>query len=147
MNKANLPSFVRTLGDPHLGKKFTTGVPVHRRGDREKLVAETFQNSFKNLDEIKLHICVGDLFDKFRVPEEVILFAAQTYRNAAEYNPDTQFIVLRGNHDASRDTDFKSSFDVFTALVGSVENIFVVDNLVGLVSLEEETEFARGRLG
>lgn len=138
MTNMKLPPFLRLLGDPHLGRKFTNGVPIHRRGDREEMVKETFQQSFENLPGIKLHVCVGDLFDKFRVPEEVILFAAQVYLDAARKHPEIEFVVLRGNHDASRDQELKSSFDVFTALVDGQENILVVDWVVDALDIEGE---------
>ena len=71
-----LPSFVQTLGDPHLARKFNTGVPTHRKGEREEMVKDTFAG-IVNAPGYKLHVCMGDLFDKFRVPEEDILFAVR----------------------------------------------------------------------
>lgn len=120
-----LPSFVQTLGDPHLARKFNTGVPLHRKGEREEMVKDMFAGTV-NAVGYDLHICVGDLFDKFRVPEEDILFAADVYRLAARSYPTRQFVIIRGNHDASRDTQLKSSFDVFTQLVANIPNIHVV---------------------
>jgi len=29
---------VQVLGDQHFGRKFTNGVPIHRRGEREKMM-------------------------------------------------------------------------------------------------------------
>jgi len=127
MNKT-LPAFVQTLGDPHLAKTFKTGVPVHRLGEREAEVLEDFKNNLVPLEGVKLHVCMGDLFDKFRVPEEIILFTAEAYKVAATKNPDVKFVVIRGNHDASRDTTLKSSFDVFAEIVSSVTNITIVAN-------------------
>lgn len=134
-----LPPFLRLLGDPHLGRKFTAGVPPYRRGEREHSVERSFKLSLSALKGVRLHVCVGDLFDKFRVPEEIILMAAQAYRDAAEIYPDCTFVVLRGNHDASRDTDHKSSFDVFEALMSGIPNVKVVSEKP--VSLEVEKEW------
>lgn len=114
------------LGDPHLGRKFETGVPLHRRGEREHMQRSRFIASLMNT-EADLHVCVGDLFDKFVVPPEVLLFAAGTYMEAAAKNPNTTYIVIRGNHDVSRNADKASSWDIFVAMVDSHPNIVAVD--------------------
>lgn len=115
---------VEALGDPHLGKKFMNGVPLHRRGEREALVWQDFRASLAKACDV--HVTMGDLFDKPVVPFSVILDAAMGYRTAATTHPDTLYVVLMGNHDGSRDADFRSAFDVFTALVRGVPNIKVV---------------------
>jgi DNA repair exonuclease SbcCD nuclease subunit len=119
---------VQTLGDPHLGKTFKTGVPVHRLGEREGLVQADFRANLVPRTGVTLHVCMGDLFDKFRVPEEIILFAANAYKEAAFKYPDVLYVIIRGNHDASRDVTLKSSFDVFSEIVSSLENIRVVSD-------------------
>lgn len=121
---------VTLLGDPHLGRKFSTGVPLERRGEREKSVWEDFAKSLDTDREV--HVCLGDLFDSFLVPPEVVLQASDLYIEAATSNPQTTYFVLRGNHDASRDTDKASSFDLFTRLVEGHTNIYVVDQHVVL---------------
>lgn len=116
-----------TLGDPHLGRKFRTGVPLHRIGDREKLVWKEFENSLMTPGDADHHICMGDLFDKFVVAPEVVLRAAATYRRAAEENWKVKYWVIRGNHDSQRDSSKASSFDIFTQLVKDMENVIVVN--------------------
>lgn len=117
-----------TMGDPHLGKRFRTGVPLHRVGEREEMVWEDFRRSLTDVDT-PLHICMGDLFDKFSAPAEVVLRAYWIYLAAAEGAPATDFIILRGNHDVSRDTTRGSSFDLFTELVRSIPNVQVIDHV------------------
>ena len=116
------------LGDPHLGRSFVNGVPLHRRGDREKMVWEDFEKSLRLAREklVRLHVCMGDLFDRFTVPLEVILRAALAYSAAAASSPETVFVIIGGNHDASRDADRASAFAVFRHLVERHFNIFVV---------------------
>jgi DNA repair exonuclease SbcCD nuclease subunit len=126
------------LGDVHLGKRFIEGVPLERRGEREVMVWDQFHRDLRahNGD---FHIQVGDLFDTFDVPNDVVLRAASMYISAAEHLAGCQFYVLRGNHDASR-SDFKaSSFEVFKRLVSHQINIMVVDE--PYVSLENEFGF------
>lgn len=124
---SKLPSDVAVLGDPHLGRRFKTGVPLHRAGERERLHLAEFSERLA-ASEARLHVNMGDLFDRFIVPPEIVLFAAECYREVAAANPATTFILLRGNHDVSRDTARRSSFDLFTCLVREIPNIIVVDS-------------------
>lgn len=117
---------VKLLGDPHLGKSFKTGVPLHRLGERECLVMEQFQEELNDVEDASYHVCMGDLFDKYIVAPEIVLFAYQCYVKAASKNPNTTYIILLGNHDASRDQERASSFDLFAALVAPIRNIEVV---------------------
>jgi len=134
------PKGVQLLGDPHLGKKFNSHVPRERLGEREEMVRKQFLEELEPIDDtITDHICMGDLFDKFRVPEEVILFAAQAYRDAAARNPNIEYYIIRGNHDASRDSSFKSSFDVFEALLEDVDGVNVIsEEPLHVISLGQE---------
>lgn len=114
------------LGDTHLGRKFRTGVPLDRLGDREAMVWAQFEDELLTSPKQAIHIHMGDLFDKFVVPPEVVIDAAAIYKKAAKTYPDTTFVILEGNHDVSRDTLRRSSFDLFTALVAGAPNIMVV---------------------
>lgn len=115
------------LGDPHLGRIFKTGVPLHRLGDRDKYQFETFKQSL-NLVTKPLHVCLGDLFDKFRVSNEIVLATAEAYIQAALNNKQTTYIVLQGNHDSSKDNEKVSSFQIFKRMVSYVPNIRVLDS-------------------
>lgn len=116
------------VGDPHLGRSFINGVPLHRRGDREKLVWKDFLDALHGTDRgVDYHICLGDLFDKWIVPFDLILDTAAEYRKAAKERPATLFCILKGNHDWMRDLQRRSAFDVFAALVAGVPNIQIVD--------------------
>lgn len=118
---------LKVLGDPHLGRKFINGVPLHRRGDREIMQKLDFEQSLLNLnDDVEYHINVGDLFDKTYVSYNTILFAVETYVRASTNRPDVSFIVNRGNHDASRDSDKASAYDVFSACLGGIDNIHIL---------------------
>lgn len=116
---------IELLGDPHLGRSFVHGVPLHRRGDREKMVWAQFEKSLSETTA-EIHVCMGDLFDKAYVSYDVIVRAALAYMKAAEEKPDTTFVVLKGNHDWVRDLDKVSAFDIFTHIVDHIPNIFIV---------------------
>ena len=116
---------IKILPDPHIGRKFVTGVPLHRLGEREKSQQIAFQMSLSEGDE-KYHVCVGDIFDKSVVPNHVLMRVFETYADAAEARPDRHFFLLRGNHDASRDASKVSSFDVLALLLEHMENITII---------------------
>lgn len=115
------------MGDPHLGRRFITGVPLHRRGEREQRIWADFEASLMNVDGAAVHVCMGDLFDKAVVPLDVILRAARAYQHASERNPNTYYVVLRGNHDAGGDDDQVTAFTMFRALVGHISNVRIVE--------------------
>lgn len=117
---------VECLGDPHLGKRFNAGVPLHRKGEREKIVWEDFCENIIGT-KANLHVCMGDLFDNFIVDPTTMLMAAAAYKAGVHNNPNTKYVILMGNHDMSRDVSKISSFGVFKELVSSFSNIFVVD--------------------
>lgn len=105
---------INFIGDPHLGKKFNN-VPLHRKGEREKLQFEEFK---KQLDiQCDVNIMVGDLFDVFDIPNELLLEVVNAIRQAKRNNPETMFIMMSGNHDISRDSSIKSSFHVLKEIL------------------------------
>jgi DNA repair exonuclease SbcCD nuclease subunit len=116
---------IEFLGDAHLGKTFIHGVPLHRRGDREKMVWADFERSMWDASA-DFHINLGDLLDRPVVPYDVIMRAARIYVRAAEHHPETQFLILQGNHDVSRDLERVSAFDVFAEIVWGMPNVRVV---------------------
>ena len=106
----------KLIGDPHLGRVFKTGVPTHRLGDRERLVEEQFYAEISDRTSVPV-IIMGDLFDKYSVPERLVLWAADKLNEAAEWK---KIYVLRGNHDLSRDEEKRGSFDVLEKLCPNV---------------------------
>jgi DNA repair exonuclease SbcCD nuclease subunit len=106
----------KLIGDPHLGRVFRTGVPVHRLGEREADVLLDFNLRVLTVDDVPI-IIMGDLFDKYSVPENLVLDVAETLNKAAGWKP---IYVLRGNHDSSRDSVRKGSFDVLERLCPKV---------------------------
>lgn len=124
------------LGDPHLGRSFLNGTPLHRRGERESLVWRDFQAALDRAGDCDLHICLGDLFDKWIVSFDLILNVADAYQKAARRNPQCEFFVLKGNHDWTRDLERRSAFDVFAALVADVPNVTIVKDMLHLAGTD-----------
>src|SRR5687768_4374292 len=91
---------VTVLGDVHLDKKFRTGVPIHRLGEREEMVWKQFEESIANCSTAG-HCQVGDIFDQMCVSESTVLRAANIYKYYAKLNPHKKYVIYRGNHDAS----------------------------------------------
>jgi DNA repair exonuclease SbcCD nuclease subunit len=118
---------VAYLGDPHLGREFKNNVALDRRGEREQAQWAAFERSLNEVENVEMHVCPGDLFDKFVVPLEVIFKAAEIYRVAALKHPDVHYVILRGNHDMSRFADKVSAFDMLERLlIDSASNITCV---------------------
>lgn len=118
---------VNLCGDPHLGKSFRTNVPLHRIGDREAMVWMEFERQLS--EPADLTVVMGDLFDKFVVPPEVVIRCYE--RLMANDRSHQPIYILRGNHDASRDTTKKSSFELLSLLLESDEdcNVYTVPDL------------------
>lgn len=116
------------IGDPHLGKRFENGVPLDRRGERE---ARQFEKFLAELDaDCDINIMVGDLFDHPQVAMSTILAAAEAYQFASERRPQTQFFVMAGNHDRSRQLNTIGAWEIFRKMVvGRYDNVFVVDTV------------------
>lgn len=117
---------VEFMGDVHLGRRFIEGVPLDRRGEREEMVWAQFEHdlSCHNGD---YHIQVGDLFDTFDVDNAVVQRAAAIYKRVAKNLRGCKFLILRGNHDASRSDTRVSSFDLFKEMIEVADNIEVID--------------------
>jgi DNA repair exonuclease SbcCD nuclease subunit len=108
---------IQTIGDPHLGRKFKTGVPIHRLGEREQTVKQSFNDLLNPTDSlIKYVIVMGDLFDKFIVSPTDVQFAYNQLFEASQKNKNVMYSVLPGNHDLSKDISKVSSFELFAQL-------------------------------
>lgn len=113
------------IGDPHLGRRFITGVPSHRVGEREEYVYSQFKRllDVSNDTLITKIIIVGDLFDKFVVSPTVVF---ETFKILKQVEDDIDIYLIPGNHDLSKDTTKVSSFQLLTVLLESISNITVV---------------------
>ena len=106
----------KLIGDPHIGRKFKTGVPVHRLGERETSVKNQFYVEVASTDNTPV-IVMGDLFDTYSIPDELTLWVSETLNEAAQWK---EVYVLRGNHCVSRDAEKRGSFDVLERLCPNV---------------------------
>lgn len=108
---------IKLLGDVHLGKRFKTNVPLHRRGDRERMQWAEFEAHLNDVSPGDVHVQVGDLFDEPVVPYGVIYRAARAYADAAARNPLVTYILYPGNHDRSRDVEKVTAFQMFKLIL------------------------------
>lgn len=118
---------IHVIGDPHLGRSFVNGVPLHRRGDREAMVWDQFQREVSTSGQ-DFVVCLGDLFNQAIVSYDLIVNTAELFKRAAKANPNCAYVILKGNHDYFRDLEKRSAFDVFTLLVDKEPNIICVDD-------------------
>jgi DNA repair exonuclease SbcCD nuclease subunit len=122
---------IKLMGDPHLGKVFLNGVPLARRGDRERILRQAFVQAL-NPEAAKLHVCLGDLYDRTKVSFETIYFVAEAYRRIAEVHPEVQFYILAGNHDLSHDMTQISALQLFQKMaLGPNVNVITEPELIG----------------
>ena len=92
------------------------GVPLARRGEREGLLRQAFLQSL-DPQGARIHVLLGDLFDRPKVSFETIFFAAEAYREVVQTNPQVEFFILAGNHDLSRDSTHVSALQLFQLMV------------------------------
>lgn len=102
------------IGDPHLGRRFITGVPSHRLYEREETQYAELERLLNPSDPLIDHIVImGDLFDRFVVSPTVVLRAIELLKAASEANSHIEYFVIPGNHDMTKDTTKKSSYQLF----------------------------------
>lgn len=125
------------IGDVHLARKFTNGVPLHRRGIRENMVREEFKRRLNSCTAPNL-VQTGDLFDGFVVDEAELLWTFRTIRDAALAAPSRNFIFYAGNHDLSKDSAKASSFQVLQELLAFVPNVHMLTE-VSILYFDKDT--------
>lgn len=113
---------VGILGDPHLGRSFVRGVSLEKRGLRERMVMDDFKARLKASIQYDVFICMGDLFDKWAVPYSIVFEAAWAFLEAARKR-HTQYYVIGGNHDISRDLEKKGALDLFQLVLAGEPNV------------------------
>lgn len=114
----------RLIGDPHITRKFILGVPPHRRGEREQLLFDDFEQRLYEGDE-KMIIVVGDLFEK---PLCTMLDLTKTITildRACRSQPDREIIIISGNHDMPQAVGDACAFKVIQKFSEFVPNLWI----------------------
>ena len=106
----------KLIGDPHIGRVFKTGVPLHRLGEREKMVQDQLALELLSNDDTPI-IIMGDLFDKYSIPDSLVLWLSEVLNEATSWK---KIYNLRGNHCVSKDINKRGSFDVLERLCPDV---------------------------
>lgn len=117
------------IGDPHLGKDFLNGVPLNRRGERELHQRKTFLQELSAPERhpgLKTVIIMGDLFDKFKISNNVLVQTYEALQYAAHNFPKVNYLILMGNHDISRNTELVSSFDILALMFEEYSNVYFI---------------------
>ncbi len=109
------------IADTHIGKKWAANVPLHRRGDREKLQRETFANILANCHDDLYHL--GDLFDSWNVSNDDLMFVYDKIYGWARCNRACHAHFIAGNHDLSRSGKI-SSFEILKEMFDGFDNVF-----------------------
>lgn len=115
----------QAIGDPHFGRKFDVGVPLKKRGIREASQMRDFRQQLA--EEVDVCIVVGDVFDYPFVPYSVVDAVKGALADAAQTNPEREYIVYAGNHDMPRDITKVGAFhDLVDRLEGRYDNLLLV---------------------
>lgn len=131
-SSGNVVSKILCIGDPHLGRTFRTGVPSHRLGERESHQFSTFSELLSSKDPlVKAVVILGDLFDKFVVSPTVVYDTHYYIKEAVLKNPGIQYSLIPGNHDLSKDSFKKSSYELLCIALSGLED--VVTNLTTIL--------------
>lgn len=113
------------IGDPHLGKRFVTGVPSHRLGEREESVYKQFKELLNQSEHTYIFVC-GDLFDKASMSTTVMFDTYNIIKDACNNNPDVKYVIYPGNHDLSKDSTKSSSYKVVREMLNSIPNLTIL---------------------
>lgn len=114
------------IGDPHLGKRFEVGVPLHRRGEREAHQMALFVEELAT-PNVDMVVMVGDLFDHPYVGYAIVKETADAVLAAAHARPNVTFIMMAGNHDLPRNITQVGAFHAFDRMVsGRFPNLLVL---------------------
>ena len=119
---------IQTIGDPHLGKTFKTGVPSSKLGARETLVIKEFESLMFPTEESSIThvVVVGDLFDKYIVSPNIVMIAYQMFMKASKEYKHIEYYLIPGNHDFSRDVNKRSSYCLLHLMLQDLSNVHVV---------------------
>ena len=100
---------IQTIGDPHFGKSFKTGINTSKIGIREELQFNDFINLL-NTPDVSEYIIMGDLFDKFNISNEILLKVYNSLIESFKDRPEVKCHILCGNHDLSKNKNKNSGF-------------------------------------
>ena len=115
----------RLIGDPHLTRKFEFGVPLARRGERERLLFEDFEKRLYEGDE-RIIIMVGDLLEKPICSLRDAYTIYSMVLDAAKNQPQRLILLLAGNHDISPQKDNPGAFDILKLFDERYPNLRVI---------------------
>lgn len=117
--------FFKLIGDPHITRKFEFGVPLARRGEREKGLFQDFKERLNSGSE-EVVIMVGDLLEKPLCSLQDLYEILRMILDACKSNPNRLFIMMAGNHDVSAQDKVKGGFDILNLFNGLVPNLRIV---------------------
>ena len=109
---------IQTIGDPHFGKSFKTGINTSKFNNFINLL---------NTPDISEYIIMGDLFDKFNISNEILLKVYNSLIDSFKDRPEVKCHVLCGNHDLSKNKNKNSSFEVLKYLIDNNSDLFILN--------------------
>lgn len=118
------------INDTHLGVTRNAGTTPASQLALTQWQEGMFSMLLEEAENTNL-IILGDLFDSYTVPASAIAFAYLRLRKWLEVNPNNDLYLVRGNHDASRDSYKLSSFDLLCKVLSDSERVVpVTDTMI-----------------
>jgi predicted phosphodiesterase len=115
----------KLIGDPHITRKFDFGVPLARKGERERSLFVDLNERLNSGDE-PMVIMVGDLLEKPLCSLQDLYSILEMILKSAYSQPYRTFVMMAGNHDISAQKETKGGFDILNLFNGLVKNLIVV---------------------
>lgn len=119
------------IGDTHIGRRFRTGVPLNRLGEREELIYNLFTEKLYDTNHnIHTIVHLGDLFDRPTVGYDDLFRTFNIIKGAAEQYSFRNYYFIQGNHDMSRNREMVTAFGILKTLLRDTENVIFIDDEV-----------------
>lgn len=116
------------INDLHMGCNRTGGTTPESAAALKAFMSEKLQTMLDVVDDNL--IVMGDLFDAYTVPNDVLLDVYQRFREWQVMKGGRQLYMVPGNHDLSKDSSRLSSFALLCSLLE-------VDCLHGLTNIDD----------
>lgn len=116
------------ISDTHLGVTRQTGTTLDSQRYLAIIMIIKFYSLLEAASQKQCDLLInGDLFDGFEVSKNIEFVAFSSLHRWCLKNPELQLIVSAGNHDLSRDSSKKSSFENLCEYLKEVSpQVFVV---------------------
>ncbi|MDQ6717002.1 MAG: DNA repair exonuclease [Gemmatimonadota bacterium] len=141
------------LSDIHLGFRQYQRLAESGLNQREVDVARTFRRIIEKVIELRPDIVVvaGDVFHTVRPTNQAILHAYKQFQLLVQRLPESEFVIVAGNHDSPRTRETGCILNLFTPLgfrvaAGAPERFQLFNGDVSVLAVPDDSTSARPAL-